>query len=85
MSSSAADAEKDSILESFISLARQDEALKDEIKAALNQDQVIAIAATRGYVFDSLTILRRWSKHNDFSQDTWMGWFDTTPRGIRLK
>lgn len=75
MSSSAADAEKDSILESFISLARQDEALKDEIKAALNQDQVIAIAATRGYVFDSLTILRRWSKHNDFSQDTWMGWF----------
>ena len=75
MSSSAADAEKDSILESFISLARQDEALKDEIKAALNQDQVIAIAATRGYVFDSLTILRRSSKHNDFSQDTWMGWF----------
>ena len=75
MSNSAADVEKDSILESFISLARQDEALKDEIKAALNQDQVIAIAATRGYVFDSLTILRRWSKHNDFSQDTWMGWF----------
>ena len=75
MSSSAADAEKDSILESFISLAHQDETLKDEIKAALNQDQVIAIAATRGYVFDSLTILRRWSKHNDFSQDTWMGWF----------
>ena len=75
MSNSAADAEKDSILESFISLARQDETLKDEIKAALNQDQVIAIAAERGYVFDSLTILRRWSKHNDFSQDTWLGWF----------
>ncbi len=75
MSNSAVDAEKDSILESFISLARQDETLKDEIKAALNQDQVIAIAAERGYVFDSLTILRRWSKHNDFSQDTWLGWF----------
>ncbi|WP_413442216.1 Nif11-like leader peptide family natural product precursor [Synechococcus sp. MIT S1220] len=75
MSNSAADVEKDSILESFISLARQDETLKDEIKAALNQDQVIAIAAARGYVFDSLTILRRWSKHNDFSQDTWLGWF----------
>tara|TARA_B100002052_G_scaffold221130_1_gene203100 strand:+ start:2770 stop:3003 length:234 start_codon:yes stop_codon:yes gene_type:complete len=75
MSNSAADAEQDSILESFISLARQDETLKNEIKAALNQDQVIAIAATRGYIFDSLTILRRWSKHNDFSQDTWMGWF----------
>ena len=75
MSNSAADAEQDSILESFISLARQDETLKNEIKAALNQDQVIAIAATRGYIFDSLTILRRWSKHNDFSQDTWLGWF----------
>ncbi len=75
MSNSAADVEKDSILESFISLARQDETLKDEIKAALNQDQVIAIAAARGYVFDSLTILRRWSKHNDFTQDTWLGWF----------
>ena len=75
MSNSAADAEKGSILESFISLARQDETLKDEIKTALNQDQVITIAAERAYEFDSLTILRRWSKHNDFSQDTWLGWF----------
>ena len=75
MTLSASDAEKDSILESFISFARGNQEVKDEIKAALNQDQVIDIAASRGYQFDSLTILRRWSKHTDFSKDTWMGWF----------
>ena len=75
MTLSASDAEKDSILESFINFARGNQEVKDEIKAALNQDQVIDIAASRGYVFDSLTILRRWSKHTDFSKDTWMGWF----------
>ena len=75
MTLSASDAEKDSILESFIAFARSNQEVKDEIKAALNQDQVIDIAASRGYVFDSLTILRRWSKHTDFSKDTWMGWF----------
>ena len=67
--------EKDSIFESLIALARGNQEVKDEIKAALNQDQVIDIAASRGYQFDSLTILRRWSKHTDFSKDTWMGWF----------
>ena len=75
MTLSASDAEKDSILESFITFARGNQEVKDEIKAALNQAQVIDIAASRGYVFDSLTILRRWSKHTDFSKDTWMGWF----------
>tara|TARA_Y100000994_G_scaffold215185_1_gene191354 strand:- start:401 stop:634 length:234 start_codon:yes stop_codon:yes gene_type:complete len=75
MTLSASDAEKDSILESFIAFARNNEDVKDQIKSALNQDQVIDIAAAQGYVFDSLTILRRWSKHTDFSKDTWMGWF----------
>ena len=68
--------QKDSILNSFIELVRKDTALKAEIKAALNQEQVIAIAASRGYEFDSLTILRKWSQHTDFSKDTWMGWFE---------
>ena len=48
--------QKDSVLNSFIELVREDKALKAEIKAALNQEQVIAIAASRGYEFDSLTI-----------------------------
>ena len=68
--------QQDAVLNSFIELAREDQALKAEIKAALNQEQVIAIAASRGYDFDSLTILRKWSQHTDFSKDTWMGWFE---------
>ena len=68
--------QQDDVLNSFIKLAREDQALKAEIKAALNQEQVIAIAASRGYEFDSLTILRKWSQHTDFSKDTWMGWFE---------
>ena len=75
MTLSASNAEKDSILESFIAFARGNQGVRDEIKAALNQDQVIDIATSHGYAFDSLTILRRWSKHTDFSKDTWMGWF----------
>lgn len=69
------DVQKDATLNSFIELAREDKVLKAEIKAAINQEQVIAIAASRGYEFDSLTILRKWSQHTDFSKDTWMGWF----------
>ena len=69
------DSQKDSNLESFIAMARQDDQLRSDIKAALNKDQVIDIALSRGFSFDSLTILRRWSKHTDFSQDTWLGWF----------
>ena len=76
MTDSASNAKKDSTLESFIALVRQDPELQAEIKASLNQDQVISIAASRGYEFDSLTILRKWSKHTNFSKDTWMGWFE---------
>ena len=69
------DAQQDQLLEQFIALARTDKDLRDEIKSALNQDEVIAIALRRGFEIDSLTILRKWSKHTDFSESTWMGWF----------
>ncbi len=69
------DAEQDQVLEQFIALAKADQGLQDEIKSALNQDQVIAIAAQRGFVVDPLAILRKWSQHTDFSKPTWMGWF----------
>ena len=69
------DAEQDQVLEQFIALAKADQGLRDEIKSALNQDQVIAIAAQRGFVIDPLAILRKWSQHTDFSKPTWMGWF----------
>ena len=68
--------QQDAVLNSCSELARKDQALKAEIKAALYHEQVIAIAASRGYEFDSLTILRKWSQHTDFSKDTWMGWFE---------
>ncbi|EAU72905.1 Nif11-like leader peptide family natural product precursor [Synechococcus sp. RS9916] len=70
------DAEQDQLLENFISLARSDQALRDEIKSARNQDEIIAIAQTKGFKLDSLAILRKWSKHSDFSKPTWLGWFD---------
>lgn len=69
------DLEQDQILEKFIALAKSDQNLQDEIKSALNQDQVLAIAAERGFLIDPLAILRKWSKHTDFSRPTWMGWF----------
>ena len=75
-SSSAHSANQDIALEAFIALVRQNPDLKAQIKAALNQDQVIDIAATNGFDIDSATILRKWSKHTDFTQDTWMGWFE---------
>lgn len=70
------DAEQDQLLEQFIALARSDQSLRDEIKAALNQDEIISIAQTRGFSLDSLSILRKWSKHSDFSKPTWLGWFE---------
>ena len=76
MTNSALSANQDSTLEAFISLVRQNPELKAQIKAALNQDQVIDIAATNGFEIDSSAILRKWSKHTDFTQDTWMGWFE---------
>tara|TARA_B100000405_G_scaffold227527_1_gene162355 strand:+ start:301 stop:522 length:222 start_codon:yes stop_codon:yes gene_type:complete len=70
------DAQQDQLLEQFIALARTDKDLRDEIKSALNQDEVIAIALRLGFEIDSSTILRKWSKHTDFSKPTWMGWFE---------
>ena len=85
MSSPLSDSQKDQILKDFIQLAQNDGELKDEetnyshlahaIKSARNQDELIALAEQRGYHFDSLTLLRQWSEHTDFSQPTWMGWF----------
>ena len=76
MQSSDSLTSQDSNLDAFIALVLRDSNLKSEIKSAINQDQVIAIAASRGYVFDSSAILRKWSKHTDFGNDTWMGGFD---------
>mgnify|MGYP001171665946 FL=1 len=76
MTGSALSANQDQVLEAFIALVRQNSDLKAQIKAALNQDQVIEIAASNGFNIDSSAILRKWSKHTDFSQDTWMGWFE---------
>ena len=70
------DAEQDQLLEQFIALARSDQSLRDEIKAARNQDEIISIAQSRGFSLDSLAILRKWNKHTDFSKPTWMGWFE---------
>ena len=69
------DSQKDQILKDFIQLAQNDSQLKDEIKSSRNQDELIALAEERGFHFDSLTLLRKWSEHTDFSQPTWMGWF----------
>ena len=76
MTSSALSANQDNALEAFIALVRQNPDLKAQIKAALNRDQVIDIAAANGFEIDSSAILRKWSKHTDFTQDTWMGWFE---------
>ena len=76
MTGSALSANQDQVLEAFIALVRQSSDLKAQIKAALNQDQVIEIAASNGFDIESSSILRKWSKHTDFSQDTWMGWFE---------
>ena len=76
MTGSALSANQDQVLEAFITLVREKPDLKAQIKAALNQDQVIEIAAASGFDINSAAILRKWSKHTDFSQDTWMGWFE---------
>ena len=76
MTGSALSASQDQVLEAFITLVREKPDLKAQIKAALNQDQVIEIAADNGFDIDSAAILRKWSKHTDFTQDTWMGWFE---------
>ena len=70
------DLEQDQLLERFIALALTDDNLRDEIKGALNQEEVISIAERHGFAVDSLAILRKWSKHTDFTKPTWLGWFD---------
>ena len=70
------DLEQDQLLERFIALARTDDNLRDEIKGALNQDEVISIAERHGFAVDSLAILRKWSQHTDFSKPAWMGLFE---------
>ena len=69
------DADKDQLLDRFIMLARQDEVLKQQIKDAKNDTEIIDLATSLGYPFDSLTLLRKWSQHTDFSKPTWFGWF----------
>ena len=76
MSSPLSDLEQDQALQSFIALARSDSEVRELIKRARNQDEIIVIAQERGFQFDSMALLRQWSQHTDFSKPTWMGWFD---------
>ena len=70
------DVQKDEALAAFIASVRHQPDLKDQVKAARNQDEVIALAASQGFTIDSLTLLRSWSTVTDFSKPTWFGWFD---------
>ena len=70
------DAQKDEALASFIASVSNQPELKQQVKAARNQDEVIALAAAQGFTIDSLTLLRSWSTVTDFSKPTWFGWFD---------
>ena len=70
------DAQKDDALAAFIASVRHQPELKQQVKAARNQDEVIALAADQGFTIDSLTLLRSWSAVTDFSKPTWFGWFD---------
>ena len=73
---SLTDAEKDAALASFIQLVKTRPDLKDQVKTARNQDEVIGLAQAQGFAIDSLTLLRSWSQVSDFSKPTWFGWFD---------
>ena len=70
------ESEQDAALEAFIAVVKQQSDLKDRVKSARNQDEVIELAQSMGYSIDSLTLLRRWSQVSDFSKPTWFGWFD---------
>ena len=70
------DAEKDAALASFIQLVKTRPDLKDQVKSARNQDEVIGLAQAQGFAIDSLTLLRSWSQVSDFTKPTWFGWFD---------
>jgi hypothetical protein len=70
------DAQKDAELFAFIQRVKSDPGLKEQIKLARNQDDVLAIAEANGAIIDSLALLRSWSQVTDFSKPTWFGWFD---------
>tara|TARA_B100001093_G_C26445190_1_gene849859 strand:- start:164 stop:739 length:576 start_codon:yes stop_codon:yes gene_type:complete len=70
------DEQKDAALAAFIASVRNQPDLKNQVKFARNQDEVIALAAEQGFTIDSLTLLRSWSSVTDFSKPTWFGWFD---------
>lgn len=70
------DDQKDAALRDFIELVRSRPELKDQVKAARNQEEVISLAVQSGFRIDSLTLLRSWSQVSDFSKPTWFGWFD---------
>ena len=70
------DDQKDAALRDFIALVRSSPELKDQVKAARNQEEVISLAVQSGFMIDSLTLLRSWSQVSDFSKPTWFGWFD---------
>ena len=70
------DDQKDAALRDFIELVRSRPELKDQVKAARNQEEVISLAVQSGFRIDSLTLLRSWSQVSDFSKPPWFGWFD---------
>ena len=70
------DDQKDAALLDFIELLRSRPELKDQVKAARNQEEVSSLAVQSGFRIDSLTLLRSWSQVSDFSKPTWFGWFD---------
>ena len=70
------DDQKDAALLDFIELVRSRPELKDQVKGARNQEEVISLAVQSGFRIDSLTLLRSWSQVSDFSKPTWFGWFD---------
>ncbi len=70
------DDQKDAALLAFIELVRSRPDLKDQVKGARTQDEVIVLAEQQGFFIDSLTLLRSWSQVSDFSKPTWFGWFD---------
>ena len=68
-------ATKDLALDQFICLAKENHELLEQIKLAKHEDEVLQLAESKGYIFDSMTMLRKWSQHTDFSKPTWFGWF----------
>lgn len=68
--------DKEKLLEDFISLARQDQSLQQKIREARNDTEILEIANAHGFAIDSMTLLKKWSQHTDFSKPTWLGWFE---------